>query len=116
MELEQVSFQAAQRGYSGSFEINAITAETEAEGAGRDVRVALERPGAENLEGHGVLHLVVVDGVVCLKEVVVADVHDHEAIANEADAVGAGREGMAADFEWNFGEQIALIFFLTVLE
>jgi hypothetical protein len=43
---------------------------------------------------------------------VVADIHHIKVIADETNAIGAGNEGMAADFERDFCQEIALIFFL----
>jgi hypothetical protein len=73
--------------------------------------IAAGRVAIEDLQRHGALHFVVMVGGR-LKDVVVADVHDIEMIADETNAIGARNEGVAADFERDFGEEIALVFFL----
>jgi hypothetical protein len=66
--------------------------------------------GGDDLEGHGALDF----GVALrsgLEDFVGAEVEDDEFVAfEEAKAVGAGLEGLAADLEWDFGEEIGLVF------
>jgi hypothetical protein len=63
-------------------EVDAVPAETEVINAGSGA--------VEDLKRYGVLHVIVM-GCGGLKQVVVANVRDNKVIADESDAVGAGR-------------------------
>src|SRR5580658_10566225 len=99
MELERDLSQGALRAMerdAGAAEAQAITA---------------RRVAVEDLQRHGTLHAIVVM-VGSLENIVIADVHDVEVIADKANAIGAGNERMAADFQRDLGEEIGLVFFL----